>query len=77
MFVFYRTEQQEVPKYEFEEGCKKNSVEVCFNDLVMKAVYQAPYKTEDNPEHYPKLPEKEPHIYEEKADIPDEITANE
>ena len=43
----------------------------------MGAVYQAPYKSEDNSEHYPKLPEKEPDNYEEKVDIPDEITASE
>ena len=41
----------------------------------MEAVYQAPYKAEDNTEHNPKLPEKEPNIYEEKADTHNEITA--
>ena len=39
-FVFYSIDLQEVPKYEFEEGCDKNSVEVSFNKLVMEVVYQ-------------------------------------
>ena len=51
-------------------------MEVFLNKIVMEAMYQVPYKIKDNPEHNPKLPEKEPNIYEEKADIPDEITAN-
>ena len=38
-------------------------------------LYQVPYKVEDNPEHNPKLPEKLPNIYEEKADTHNEITA--
>ena len=59
------------------DGCDKKSVEVSFDVLVMGAVYQAPYKAEDNSEHYPKLPEKEPDIYEEKADVTDEIAAKE
>ena len=68
---------EEVPKYEFVDGCDKKSVEVSFNELVMGAVYQVPHKIEDSPEHNPKLPEKELDIYVEKAYFSDEITANE
>ena len=44
------------------DSCDKKSVVVSLDVLVMGAVYQAPYKAEDNSEHYPKLPEKEPNI---------------
>ena len=67
---------EEVPKYEFVDGCDKKSVEVLLNELVMGAAYQVPYKVEDSPEHNPKLFGKEPDFYEEKADIPDEISTN-
>ena len=50
------------------DGWVKKSVEVSFDELVMGAVYQVTYKFEE-------LPEKEPDICVEKADISDEITA--
>ena len=52
-FVFYSTEEQEVPKYEYEESYNIKSVEVTFNELVMEAVNKVPYKVKDNPEHTP------------------------
>ena len=68
---------EEVPKYELEEDCDNKSVQVLLTELVMEAVYQVPYKIEGSPEHNPKLPEKEPNIFEEKADISDEVAAKE
>ena len=68
---------EEVPEYELEEDCDNKSVQVLLTELVMEAVYQVPCKIEGSPEHNLKLPEKEPNIFEEKADIFDEVRANE